>query len=37
MAKEKKAPVTVPATKRKLSRNTHVLGQSFHLHSPGDG
>ena len=28
MAKEKKAPVTVPATKKKLSRNTHVLGQS---------
>src|SRR5450631_2103945 len=28
MAKEKKAPVTVPTTKKKLSRNTHVLGQS---------
>jgi glutamate synthase domain-containing protein 2 len=28
MAKEKKAPETVPTTKKKLSRNTHVLGQS---------
>ena len=29
MAKEKKAPAPVPTTKKKLSRNTHVLGSSF--------
>ena len=29
MAKEKKAPAPIPTTKKKLSRNTHVLGGSF--------
>jgi glutamate synthase domain-containing protein 2 len=28
MAKEKKAPAPLPTTKKKLRRNTHVLGQS---------
>src|SRR5882724_5230115 len=29
MAKEKKVPAPQPATKKKLGRNTHVLGRSF--------